>query len=273
VIDWSLKGESIFARKRPLSPNTLARIYTGLQKFSGLPFIVPQQQGGAPVKDINDPLSTITTTSRGIGLCEPFLVVMKGQSTAQSIDRPVPSITQVPYLGVAEPFLVDFYGERKGQKPRCRSVDKPLGTVTSQGRLGLCEPFLVEYHGNHIGKEDGDRRVKSVDQPIPTLDTSNRYALAEPFLVKYYGTGAAKSVDEPLDTVTGKDRFGLVLPEMNAKLDIRFRMLQPHELAAAMSFPSDYKFAGSKEAQVMQIGNAVDVNQSKALCLAILRGV
>ena len=42
IIDWSLKGKSIYGRKKALVPKTLARIDAGLRKFSGLPFIVPQ---------------------------------------------------------------------------------------------------------------------------------------------------------------------------------------------------------------------------------------
>ena len=53
-------------------------------------------------------------------------------------------------------------------------------------------------------------------------------------------------------------------------LDILFRMLQPHELAAAMGFDKDYQFMGTREHIVKQIGNAVPVNLSAALCGAIL---
>jgi DNA (cytosine-5)-methyltransferase 1 len=85
-------------------------------------------------------------------------------------------------------------------------------------------------------------------------------------------------VDEPLKTQTSRDRFGLVQPmvfESEGKkyvLDIRFRMLQPHELARAMSFPKDYKFSGNREQVVKQIGNAVPVNLAQALCTALLSG-
>jgi DNA (cytosine-5)-methyltransferase 1 len=48
-------------------------------------------------------------------------------------------------------------------------------------------------------------------------------------------------------------------------------MLQPHELARAMSFPKGYKFHGNREQVVKQIGNAVPVNLAKALCGALLR--
>lgn len=84
----------------------------------------------------------------------------------------------------------------------------------------------------------------------------------------YYGTGVPDSVDDPISTVTTKDRLGLVEP--TAQIDILFRMLQPHELAAAMSFPADYKFAGNRGDIVKQIGNAVPVGIARELCAATL---
>jgi len=48
-------------------------------------------------------------------------------------------------------------------------------------------------------------------------------------------------------------------------LDVRFRMLQPHELARAQGFPDDYVFTGTKEARTAQIGNAVPVGVAYAL--------
>jgi DNA (cytosine-5)-methyltransferase 1 len=93
-------------------------------------------------------------------------------------------------------------------------------------------------------------------------------------LVKYYGTAIGASLDEPLDTVTTKDRFGLVQFEVDGVtygLDIRFRMLQPHELAAAMTFPASYPFTGNKSEQTKQIGNAVPPLMGKLLALELLR--
>ena len=54
-------------------------------------------------------------------------------------------------------------------------------------------------------------------------------------------------------------------------LDIHFRMLQPHELAAAMSFPKTYKFTGTREEVVKQIGNSWAGELSKALCLSAVQ--
>jgi DNA (cytosine-5)-methyltransferase 1 len=47
-------------------------------------------------------------------------------------------------------------------------------------------------------------------------------------------------------------------------------MLQPHELALAMSFPAGYQFTGNRAEQVKQIGNAVPVGLARAICFAML---
>lgn len=99
-------------------------------------------------------------------------------------------------------------------------------------------------------------------------------ALADAVLVKYYGSKKDTcSVDEPLDTVTTKERFGLVQFQIDGViygLDIRFRMLQPHELSAAMTFPPKYPFAGNKSEQTKQIGNAVPPLMGKVLSRELL---
>ncbi len=65
-----------------------------------------------------------------------------------------------------------------------------------------------------------------------------------------------------------------LLPQVapGCRLDIRFRMLTPRELAQAQGFPDEYEFAGSRDKQVKQIGNAVPVHTARALCEAILFG-
>lgn len=275
VIDWSVKGNSIFRRKRPLSPNTIRRIAAGLRKF-----------GGAQA--------------------EPFLVMLYGTNDARDVGRPLPTVcASGQKIGLAQPFVMNL---SHGKSDSLRSADQPVQTITTAkgGELALCQPFIVKFHGNHDGREDGAQRVHETNKPLPTLDTSNRFglvepfilgqqscsaprsvsqpvptvvtdgamALVEPFLIKYYGNEkSAESIHEPLDTVTTKDRFLLVEPKTGkavAELDILFRMLQPHELAAAMSFPKDYQFTGNRGEQVKQIGNAVPVNLARAHAKALL---
>jgi len=235
---------------RPLS-EPIPTLTTGGNILLAQPFIVPVTHQGGPERshDVNHPLPTVTGAHRGeMALCEPFLTAMEHST--------------------------------EGHDRRCYDTDRPLPTITSKGMFGVVEPFLTEFHGGATSES----RTRSVEEPVCTLDTSNRVGLAEPFLVSYYGHGQAMGLSEPLDTITARDRFALVAPQLVTDglvekgavigwLDIRFRMLHPHELAAAMSFPQDYHFAGNREAQVKQIGNSVAVGTAKALCLEILRGI
>ncbi len=306
IIDWKLNGQSIFNRKKPLAPNTMARIYAGLRKFSGLPFILPNRHNNddgtarlADAKSIEAPMPTLTATSSDYHLVEPYLVILRNNSDAKSLDEPVPTLCTARHVYLAEPYLVQLAHSTEGHERRTQSPDNPLPTITTVNSLAICEPYLVkyyagsdassidepvptvtanyehlglvepyliEYHGNHKNKCDGEQRTRSLDDPLATVDTSNRFGVAEPFIVQFYHNGNAQSVDTPLGTITTKDKFGLCIPQIGAVLDIRFRMLQPHELAAAMSFPRSYSFAGTRENRVKQIGNAVPVKLAKALC-------
>jgi DNA (cytosine-5)-methyltransferase 1 len=218
-------------------------------------------------QSVDEPLKTVTTKN-GVGVAEAFILPQFGEAEGRSIDRPLGTVTTTSRgVGLVEPFIVPFFGERSGQTPRSHSVDDPIPTVTSHGAGGLVEPFIIPI--DHTGsKSDGSR---STDQPLSTITTENRHGLVEPFLTKYYGTGTAATVDEPLDSVTCKDRFGLVQPEWNGyRLDIRFRMLQPHELAAAMTFPKNYPFTGTKSDVTKQIGNAVPPLMGRVLAKSLL---
>ena len=439
IIDWQLKGKNILARKKPLAEKTLKRIAAGMKKINGLdiePFLV-MLYGTNNTRSVEQPLPTVTASGQHIGLCEPFLLSQASGGAARPVEHPVPTICAKGAVQIVQPFLIPFFGERKGQQPRthtvddpvptvtghgaggvvepfvvaldhqggngpyinsvaepaptittkaplgraepfpiaaggpeqvgepgsvdpslvpqlseqqARSIERPLNTVTTPSRgIGLVEPFLVAAGGpqgkgrnpksvnepldtvltdNHdalvqpfvvaVNQGDGaqsasndrcrpvneplptltckngfgvvepfllphqhgndtEENVRSVEEPMPTVTaTSSDMFLVEPYLSKYYGNGACQPVDEPLDAVTTKDRFGLVEPYLipvgdNRYLGIHFRMLQPHELAAAQGFVKNYKFHGNKSTQVKQIGNAVPHYTAKALCRERLR--
>jgi DNA (cytosine-5)-methyltransferase 1 len=226
IIDWSIHGESIFRRRKPLAPATIRRIEHGIERF-WQPY------------------------------AEPFLIMLRGTGTSRSPDKPLPAVTaQGKHIGLIMPFLINNYGQSKSA-----SIDAPLPTVTgSSPKTALIEPFIIRFHGG----QDSERRNHSIDDPLPVIDTSNRYAIVEQFILPnegFYRGNKARSF---------KDRFGLVEPGGEFTLDIRFRMLQPLEEAAAMSFPKDYIFRGTKGDVQKQIGNAVPVNLSRELAQNIL---
>lgn len=304
VIDWTWPSRSIFGRKRPLAPTTLERIAEGLRRFGGAaaePFLLYLTHGGR-VRSIDEPVPTVTCAKRGeLGLAQPFVVktAHKGGNGAyvRSVDDPLYAVTTAPgtEMGVVQPFFVEFHGKKAGEQPRICSVDDPLPTLTCEPRFAVAQPFLVSpCHGEGLARrthslddplptqpatnafavvepfllsQDGRGAPRAVSKPSPTIVTDGAVSLVEPFVLPYYRTGTPTPVGEPLPTVTAKDRFGVVEP---VHLDVLFRMLQPHELAAAMGFPKGYLFTGNRGDQVRQIGNAVCVSVADALCTAAL---
>jgi DNA (cytosine-5)-methyltransferase 1 len=272
VIDWSIPGTSIFDRKKPLADATIRRIAAGIEKYW---------------KDY----------------AKPFLAVLYGTSTARSVDLPLPAVSCVPHHALVEPFITNI--GQSSVKDRSRSIDDPLTTIVTKAEHCLIAPFITQFHGG----EGSERRNYPIKEPLPTVDTSNRYALVEPLLVEYYGNGGTVPVSEPVPTITTKERFALMEPFFlpnegyyrgnqprsldkpfptvtashgagkivtgiagSARLDIRFRMLKPHELKQAQGFPVDYKILGNTTEQTKQIGNAVPVKTAKALTVAAIRG-
>jgi DNA (cytosine-5)-methyltransferase 1 len=234
--------------------------------------IIPQFSDHA-AKSVDSPLGTLTTTSRGIGLAQ-FLVNNKGKSKSADLDKPAPTVTTIPHLGVAEPFLVPFFGERDGQKPRSHSVAEPLPAVTGHGAGALVDAFIAKVnHGNGDDPNGDARRCYPMDEPLGVVTTKNGYAMVAPSIVKYNGTGKANSVEEPLDTVSTRDRFGLVEPKLTPdyRVEVLFRMLQPNELAAAHSM-QDFRWPeGTNKSDIVKmIGNAVPRLTAKALCKELL---
>jgi len=229
-------------------------------------------RAGEP-RSVEKPLNTVLTRP-SMGIVEPFLVAAGGPEgkgrNPKSVDEPLDTVLTENHDALVQPFVVAVNHGDGSSAPndRCRPVADPLPTLTCKNGFGVVEPFLLPHqHGN-----DTEQNVRSVEQPLPTVTaTSSDLFLVEPYVSKYYGTGVCQPVDDPLDTVTTKDRFGLVEPFLlpvggNRYLGIRFRMLQPHELAAAQGFSKSYKFHGNKSTQVKQIGNAVPHHTAKALC-------
>jgi DNA (cytosine-5)-methyltransferase 1 len=266
IIDWSLKGKSIAGRKRPLSDNTLRRIAAGLARFGGDAFLAHLKgtrpdQCAATARGVGDPLGTVTAGGENHALVEPFVLQMSQSGSngrrMRPDSEPLPTVTTADDLSVVEPFIVPQTSEGA---PRAVSCPIPTITTTSRG-IGIAQPFL-------LGQQSG-ATPRPVSQPAPTVATKGAIALLEPFLVSYYGTGGPRPTGEPLDTVTTRDRFGLVTG--GATLDVLFRMLAPHELAAAMGLPPGYLFKGNRGETVRMIGNMVSVRNGRALCAAGIR--
>lgn len=212
IIDWSIKGRSIFNRKKPLAPKTLARIYAGAIKHRWpQPFVVVLRNHMA-AQGIDIPLPTITATGQHIGIAEPVIVNMKGKSKSSGVADPLPTQTaHAPHLYAAEAIVLS---QHNSGSPR--TTHDPLPTVTTGGagtseRPGCARPMLVEPF---VLSQASCGSPRSVNEPLPTSTTGGRGG-AHTLIAPFYGSGSGETctnTTEPLPTVTTKDRFGIVVP-------------------------------------------------------------
>lgn len=261
VIDWTLPSRSIFdPTRRPLSPKTMARILAGLERFGGetlkpflvvlrnhmagrpldaplptitgggmhmalvepKPFVVGlTHDGGNRVRDVEDPLPTVTGAHRGeLAVVEPFVLSQASGGAPRGVNEPMPTIVGDGFVTLCEPFIVPPRGFTQGDG-KVDSIESPVRTIVAASghNFAVVEPFITRYNGDHAGRGDGSKRVQSVEEPLTTQDTSNRFAVVEPFLVPHYGerpTQGARthSVDDPIPTIpaTGHGKFEVVEP-------------------------------------------------------------
>jgi DNA (cytosine-5)-methyltransferase 1 len=202
----------------------------------------------------------------------PFLVSLNHSDVdrVRGIDGPMP--TAMPQGNPAlciPPFIVKLRSDESAE-----ALDRALSTVTAGGvHHGLLVPFLTSYHSTSQGS--------ALSEPVPTQDTRDRHALVFPtaFLMSYYARlsgqqAAVSGVDDPVPTVPGRAVHYLAQPGETPQIeDCGFRMLQPHEIGAAMAFPASYKVLGNQRQQVKQYGLAVTPPVMEVLvrrCIAVL---
>lgn len=152
----------------------------------------------------------------------------------------------------SQPLVVPVEG-RDGKV--ARPVDLPIRTCTARNETGVTvPPYMVELRG-------GGSSHRSASKPLATVCASgNHHGLvsAPDLVVPYYGNATPRPASEPIPTVTTVDRHGLLHGgTVTAVEELGFRMLEPHEYAAAMEFPAKYVWLGNKRERVRMAGNAV----------------
>ncbi|WP_315728805.1 DNA cytosine methyltransferase [Bradyrhizobium sp. SZCCHNS2015] len=264
VIDWRIPGRSIFNRKKPLSRKTLARILAGAARHNWPdPFLVVLRNH-MDGKCLDGPLPTIAAGGNHIGLAQP-IILPTGQAPARAAADPLPTITtggagSIARPGCARPMLVEPFMLSQASGGMARAVAEPLPTIATGGAIALVAP----YYGSGSGET-----CASIERPLPTATAKARFGLVVPITHSCASNRARDVASAPLPTLTTANRGELALVEGVGGYDILFRMLEPHELAAAMGF-DDYSFTGTKTDQVKQIGNAVSVRLMRACVAAMM---
>lgn len=272
AIDWSLPGQRIGDRAKPLAEKTLARIEAGLKRFAQ-PLVVPA--GGTWRTDataVGDPMPTRTTRENDGLAIPPFITELRGGSSVRQVTDPLATVaTSGGHHGLAIPPLLIPVEGRDGKEPA--SANMPLRTQTARNETGLAWlPFIAELRG-------GGSEARSIADALATVTASgNHHGLVAPvgvtehLLIPYYGTGTARSVLEPVGTLSTRDRYALVKRNVAIE-DVLFRMLEPHEIGRAMSFADQYIVLGSKRERVRQYGNAVTPNAAEVILCALVEAI
>ncbi|ORA38082.1 DNA cytosine methyltransferase [Mycobacterium aquaticum] len=224
IIDWSLEGKLLY--DRPLKKFVI--------KATGEEVWLPL----AP--------STMERVRAGIDrYWSPLLVPVEGRAGkhAQPVSSPSRTMTTRNETGLA------FVAELRGGGSDARQVTDPLATVTASGNH---HALVTTFYGN-----GGTVRAAS---PLPTVSTVEKHALIMRNNTARGDQGQMTTpAAEPIRTVTTTGHQSLLTadqPTVDLR-DVRFRMLEPREIIAAMDFPSDYVVLGDRREQVKLAGNAV----------------
>lgn len=299
-LDYSDMGTSIFGRKNPLARNTLRRVAVGLRKYCGIDFQIDMLGAGeddesrvlpltkplrtqhtanrtmivrpflvklnnhATVEDVGEPLTTVTTSGNHHALCTPFILKMRNNQDCTSVEEPLSSIAcSGAHHELCQPMIVEISNNDKA-----RAVKKPLGTQTSHDHFALVRSFVLGQQGGASLRPDGE--------PCPTVATAGSIRKVDAVILDMSrpagkDSGHIRSAKKPMQTITTYDNIQGVFAVLDdgRLLDIRIRMLKPSELAAAHSFPKDYKLSGNRADQVKQIGNSIPVQTAKAIVKAM----
>jgi len=106
-----------------------------------------------------------------------------------------------------EPFIVSYYGEKKGDRGRGQTLLVPLRTQTTENRFALVTPHVTKFQQNSIGFAAGE--------PFHTaMAGAARFGLVSAFLAKHYGGVVGTSLQVPSGTVTTVDHHSLVAAHM-----------------------------------------------------------
>lgn len=268
AIDWTLPAERIADRKHPLSDKTMARIREGLRRYGTGhgPLIMrnntprPGGSGAEMTTPAYEPLRTLTTTGHQSALMPRGVIIEAAGNTYDSTDPrhrqhgqpgayvrawPTDQPLRTLHTSISKGIVLDailLVPSGGTWHEDAHPTTDPMRTVTTRENHGL----LVPYYS-------ASETAKPTTEPIGTLTTVDRYAL-----VTLRGENAPKPTTSPLDTIAASgNHHGLMSITEDDVMACRFRMLEPTEIAAGMSFPSDYQWQGTKRERVRLAGNAV----------------
>lgn len=172
-IDFSLKAESIFDRKKALAKNTQRRVAKGLWRHvltSASPFIVNTRNGERAgqeprIRGIDEPYWTVTGLGSQGAMAEPVLAPYLTEHAIASNQRTMPAdeplrtqLAQVKggHFSVVAPHLAPIVVTNTTGHPGA-PADTPLATIATGGHHALAAASITSLRGTsvqHLGGHD-----------------------------------------------------------------------------------------------------------------------
>lgn len=190
-LDFTELGKSIFGRKKPLAENTLKRIARGLKKFvfeNPEPFIVQVNHSGETFRgqSIDKPLPTITQ-KHGFGKISPLMMPVIDKAyggnysgAGSSPHDPLHTITVVDHNRLVTPVVTPYMLRNNTGAPGS-DVTEPILTITTGRHHGMINPFIMQLGHTGFTKD----RNRGVEDPMSTVVTKNEHCCVSSHLVKY----------------------------------------------------------------------------------------
>jgi len=221
IIDWSIPGQRIGDRDKPLADKTMRRIQMGIDRY-WTPILTetanPYDSTDPKHRNFGDPdgyvrswplsmptHAMVARESKALAYA-PFMVPVEGRDGRQpwSAEDAMRAQTTRNETGMAlHPLLMQYYGNG-GTAP----VDDAISAITTHERHAL---LMTNNHGN---------RARSVDEPSPTMTTANVQALmVAPFMLERRHEYRTRTLDEAMSTITANEiTKALLFPPFIAEL-------------------------------------------------------
>lgn len=283
AIDWTLPALRIGDRRRPLADATMRRIRAGLERYGPAAIVAAagntwERPGSdyARAWPVTLPIPTQATIQQHALVVDTAYSHDRGPGKVRAAFDPVMTQTgqqsqalvlpmrgqQAAHLAHAAPLgtQVASSSEHALVVPlrtngTARDVERDVLPTAVAGNQGMA--LITQLRGTHDAAIDGS--VRPATDPLGVISAGGIHHALLMRNNTARGDGRpwqARGVDQPMGTVETRDRRALVEPAIDVD-DCGFRMLEPHEIGAAMAFPSEYIVLGNKRDRVRQYGNAV----------------
>ena len=222
-------------------------------------FLSAYYGNGDNVSDIESPSPVVTTKDRLALVSSQFLYSYNFKDAGKDINAPCPTLLTKDRLALATPQFLDMQYGNGSPAP----IDTPAGTVTTSPKHNLVtlKPWIMNTNFNNVGA--------SVDEPSQVITANRKW--------HYLMNTTLADGNELYIQVFETDTPAMIrIKEFMALygiIDIKMRMLKIPELKQIMGFPKTYKLIGTQAEQKKYIGNAVEVNMSRALCAALAEDI